>query len=775
MSARCRTSEVLEPRTLLAVVPAPSPALDAAPSVHVRIDYSLDTNRFFDTQQKRDLLQQAADSVVKWFKDQLPAINPVGGNTWDAKLDHPATGNQISIRNLAVGQNEIVLFAGGRDMTDALGRGGPGGFNANGATSWLDLVARRGQRGSPEFGPWGGAIAFDTNPSSPWSFGDQSPTDASNDFLSVATHEVTHVMGFGTSDAWRQLSGRNGFVGAASDALFGSPVPLDPDDASHWAEGTRIDGQGLAMDPQLTTGTRRLLTPLDYAALDDIGWDMPPHAGLTSAPPVTAPSSTFTDFTVTFSHYAMIDAATLSSPTGISMIGPAGEALPVTFQSAQVLDSGRTRAATYRLEAPGGTWDAPDNGTYSVVLGNGVRSDTGEAVAPGALGTINVDVAAPPAAVLQPVDAPAPGAPTQAIRVLYTDGVTVDPASVDANDIAVTDPGGVALPVVSAAVDDPTPGPQRIGTYVLAAPGGTWDPADDGIYTVTLRAGEVRDTGGNASPAAALGTFEVSLGTIVFNAHTPATYPDASGGLVRVTLKGPGTGRLRFGGARPADADALVLDGTTATSTVIVKAPPSGTTIHGVTVNGDLKALTAKAVNLAGDLAATGSVGAIRLRSTAAGHAITAASVGSILTPAFDADVNAARVGKVKVGSLGGDILVTDSLGIVVAGLIKGARIFAGVRGDFAGTLPTAPSDFVNAAASIGVVKTRSLTASFVAAPILGRVSLRDVASGGVVADRLAAATGRTATQRFRFRNEDAPAQLLREDAGGQAFVIQIV
>ena len=178
MVVRCRpirAIEPLEPRTLLAVAPASSPALDAEPSVQVVIDYTLDDNGFFDTPQKRDLLQQAADSVVKWFKDELLAIDPGGGDTWEMVFDDPATGQRHTKRDVTIPAGTVLLYAGGRDMTDALGRGGPGGYNASGSSGWLDRVARRGQGGggpnSAEFGPWGGAITFDTNPSSPWHFG----------------------------------------------------------------------------------------------------------------------------------------------------------------------------------------------------------------------------------------------------------------------------------------------------------------------------------------------------------------------------------------------------------------------------------------------------------------------------------------------------------------------------------------------------------------------------------------------------------------------------
>src|SRR4051812_26114602 len=168
-------TEWLEVRTLLAAVPAPSPATATASTISVVIDYSLDANHFFDTQQKRDLLQQAADGVTKWFRDALLPINPGGGDEWEAVFDNPATGQRQTKRDLSIGANEVVLFAGGRARADARGRGAPGGYNATGSPGWLARVGRRGQAaagaGAPDFGPWGGAIPFDTTPASPWFFG----------------------------------------------------------------------------------------------------------------------------------------------------------------------------------------------------------------------------------------------------------------------------------------------------------------------------------------------------------------------------------------------------------------------------------------------------------------------------------------------------------------------------------------------------------------------------------------------------------------------------
>ena len=43
-------------------------------NVQRTIDYSLDTNNFFDTVQKKTLFQLAADTLLSHFRDTLDAI-----------------------------------------------------------------------------------------------------------------------------------------------------------------------------------------------------------------------------------------------------------------------------------------------------------------------------------------------------------------------------------------------------------------------------------------------------------------------------------------------------------------------------------------------------------------------------------------------------------------------------------------------------------------------------------------------------------------------------
>ena len=73
----------------------------------VLINYSLDTNNFFDTSAKKELLQAAADSVANALADNLLGITPgpsgIGfDNTWSVIFGHPATGAEHSITDLTV-------------------------------------------------------------------------------------------------------------------------------------------------------------------------------------------------------------------------------------------------------------------------------------------------------------------------------------------------------------------------------------------------------------------------------------------------------------------------------------------------------------------------------------------------------------------------------------------------------------------------------------------------------------------------------------------------
>jgi hypothetical protein len=283
----------LEPRTLL--------------SVTIQLDYSLDTSNFFNTQAKKDLMQLAANSVAGSLGDSLAAIVPSGGNTWTGTIMDALVGFNQSFMNLDVAANTIIVFVKGSALpgTGEAGLGITGGFtNASGTQDWLNTVAARGQTGAlsatpHDFGPWGGAILFDNTGATNWFFGQTTAGLSFNqtDFLTVAEHELGHVLGIGTAPSWFSdvnsdvKSGAGTFVGPSAEAAHGgTPVPLDARTGlSHWADGTTSDGQNATMDPILFDGNRTLFTTLDYAGLADVGWQV--QAPNTPSAPVLDPFS----------------------------------------------------------------------------------------------------------------------------------------------------------------------------------------------------------------------------------------------------------------------------------------------------------------------------------------------------------------------------------------------------------------------------------------------------------------------------------------------------
>lgn len=264
--------ERLEPRSLLS-------------GLVIQFDFSLDTNNFFNTQAKRDLMTQAAQVFTDRISDDLKEIKPNIniGNTWEAIVTNPATAGQDSIANLLIATDTIRVYVGGRDLAgDTLAEGGPGGFNVSGAQDWIDLVTARGQPGAllppsqkTDMGPWGGSITFDTV-GTDWFFGSTTVGlgATQTDFLTVATHELGHVLGFGTSDAFdAKVSGEQSkvFNGIKTVARFGGPVPLDTDIA-HWGPSVTDGGLEPLMNAIVHDGTRKTLAELDFKALDDFGW-----------------------------------------------------------------------------------------------------------------------------------------------------------------------------------------------------------------------------------------------------------------------------------------------------------------------------------------------------------------------------------------------------------------------------------------------------------------------------------------------------------------------
>jgi hypothetical protein len=283
---------IMPSKTQAAIVAAVAALASAgASAITIQFDYTYDTNGFFANADAKYILEQAGAFYEGRISDDLDAIANSGSNRFSALFNRPDTGGSVTINDFSVPADTLIVFAGGRDLPGStLGTGGPGGYSASGGAGFSDFltaVTTRGEIGAVEgptaneFAPWGGVITFDTNTA--WDFNTDlsaSATISGSDFYSVALHEMAHLLGFGTSAAWDNLIDGGQFTGEVSKTVYGGDIPLEAD-GRHWLDGmvSTIGGVGsqeVAMDPTLTFGTRKLMTDLDLAALDDIGWDVTP-------------------------------------------------------------------------------------------------------------------------------------------------------------------------------------------------------------------------------------------------------------------------------------------------------------------------------------------------------------------------------------------------------------------------------------------------------------------------------------------------------------------
>ena len=231
-----------------------------------------------------------------------------GGSTvnfdFSYNYGNPSTGSAVTIDNTRLAANEFRIFVGAMNLPgNTLGQGGPSGsgFTVNGSTSTgnfqaaVDMAMMNDQhnRGSGPtmstlegmigdatfsfpIGPTVGALVFNSSVTN-WQFDHTTAIEAGkNDFYSVALHEVIHSLGLGTSDTWDSLVDGNNWTGSEVIAERGSGLNLIvPGHITNGVMSARLsDGvmQEVVMDPDLTVGTRKLLTRLDVAFLRDLGY-----------------------------------------------------------------------------------------------------------------------------------------------------------------------------------------------------------------------------------------------------------------------------------------------------------------------------------------------------------------------------------------------------------------------------------------------------------------------------------------------------------------------
>jgi len=147
---------------------------------------------------------------------------------------------------------------------------------------------------------------------------------------------------------------------------------------------------------------------------------------------------------------------------------------------------------------------------------------------PGASGTGIIDIgsverqpAGLPTALASAPDVISSGASNETITVVYSDDTGINAATIGSGDITVTGPNGYSK--TGTLIGTTGSGKSITATYTVPPPGGSWDSADWGTYTISMVAGQVTDTGANAIPAGPVGSFKALFArTLIVNTANDA-------------------------------------------------------------------------------------------------------------------------------------------------------------------------------------------------------------------------------------------------------------
>ena len=233
----------------------------------IEIDTRFDRSGFFDSAEARAALEAAAGLWEAVIRDDFATV-PAGVSF---SLRNPSDDTLFERVTLDRSIDDLRLFVGAQPLDGAtLARAGPVGFDVAGDVFQARIASAFRDLGpATDFEPFAGVLTIDSAVS--WSFGPGPPAPGLQDLVTVAAHEIGHVLGIATSGAYARWREGGAFTGPnARAANDGAPVPLTGD--GHVVDG--FLGDTVLMDPTLAPGARKAPGPLDHALLADIGFEI---------------------------------------------------------------------------------------------------------------------------------------------------------------------------------------------------------------------------------------------------------------------------------------------------------------------------------------------------------------------------------------------------------------------------------------------------------------------------------------------------------------------
>jgi len=285
-------------------------------AIDIIFDYSYDTGNYFGDEQRYIMEQVAYAFESRMGGTSFTSSNPAdyGGTSASNPqftFTNPTTGGGASVvpgsttseGNVIGNADELVIFLGARSRgANPLADAGPAGFGTGSYTppdSWVSAMLAKNT--STHWEPKMGASSVNTDANFYYDIDLTTHADATisgkTDFYSVMVHEIGHIMGFTSSEAFKNFSsggvaGVGSWTGTNAKLEYnGQNIPLNGN--PHWGNSIVQGNVNCAchpsMLPSIGPDTRTAFSDLDFALLKDVGYTI-------SASPVgTNIGGTYTD------------------------------------------------------------------------------------------------------------------------------------------------------------------------------------------------------------------------------------------------------------------------------------------------------------------------------------------------------------------------------------------------------------------------------------------------------------------------------------------------
>jgi hypothetical protein len=159
--------------------------------------------------------------------------------------------------------------------------------------------------------------------------------------------------------------------------------------------------------------------------------------------------------------------------------------------------------------------------------------NNGTAALQAGLGTFKVDLTPPTVtATLLNLNTSALGLTSYSFTLTFTDVSGIDPTTVAGEKVEVTGTAGYDQFATLTGTSASSNGQSITATYTISAPGGSWDVADGGIYSVAASSAAIKDTFGNAYAGGTIGSFVANFGNalpLTTGTISGTVYNDANG------------------------------------------------------------------------------------------------------------------------------------------------------------------------------------------------------------------------------------------------------